>query len=112
MNLLTLENLQVSIGPVQAVRDVSLSLARGECRALVGESGCGKSVTAMSLLNLMPSAAETNAGRWEFGVTLLHEDGLESGSYAIPDPYSSINQRSLCNKCHVKDAGDHITVTP
>ncbi len=66
MNLLTLENLQVSIGPVQAVRDVSLSLARGECRALVGESGCGKSVTAMSLLNLMPSAAKTNAVRWEF----------------------------------------------
>jgi len=52
-----------------------------------------------------------NAGRWDFNVTLLDEDGLESGSYAIPDPYNSINQRSLCNKCHVKDAGDHI-VTP
>ncbi|MDF1691057.1 MAG: ABC transporter ATP-binding protein [Zhongshania sp.] len=66
MNLLELERLQVSIGPVQAVRDVSLSLAPGECRALVGESGCGKSVTAMSLLNLMPAAAKTNALRWDF----------------------------------------------
>ena len=44
-----------------------------------------------------------DAGRWEFAVTLLHEDGLESGSYPIPDPYASVNQRSLCNKCHNKD---------
>ena len=44
-----------------------------------------------------------NAGRWDFNVTLLHEDGDESGSYEIPDPYASLNQRSLCNKCHVKD---------
>jgi hypothetical protein len=50
-----------------------------------------------------------NAGRWDFNVTLLEEDGLESGSYAIPDPYANANQRSLCNKCHAKDAGDHIT---
>ena len=49
-----------------------------------------------------------DAGRWDFSVTLLMEDGHESGSYPIPDPYNSINQRSLCNKCHVKDAGDHI----
>jgi len=47
-----------------------------------------------------------DAGRWDFSVTLLHEDGVESGSYQIPDPYGSVNQRSLCNKCHVKDAGD------
>jgi len=47
-----------------------------------------------------------NAGRWDFNVTLLHEDGVESGSYQIPDPYASLNQRSLCNKCHVKDFND------
>lgn len=47
-----------------------------------------------------------NMGRWDFDVTFLHEDGVESGSYAIPDPYASVNQRSLCNKCHNKDAGD------
>jgi hypothetical protein len=47
-----------------------------------------------------------DAGRWDFSVTFLHEDGVESGSYAIPDPYGDLSQRSLCNKCHVKDAGD------
>jgi hypothetical protein len=50
-----------------------------------------------------------DAGRWDFSVTLLAEDGLESGSYAIPDPYANANQRSLCNKCHKKDEFDHIT---
>ncbi len=49
-----------------------------------------------------------DAGRWDFSVTFLHEDGLESGSYAIPDPYNNLNQRSLCNKCHMKDAGDEM----
>ena len=48
-----------------------------------------------------------NAGRWDFSVTLLDEDGLESGSYAIPHSFDA-NQRSLCNKCHVKDVLDHI----
>jgi hypothetical protein len=47
-----------------------------------------------------------DAGRWDFNVTFLHEDGVESLSYAIPDPYANLNQRSLCNKCHNKDAGD------
>ncbi len=44
-----------------------------------------------------------DAGRWDFDVTFLHEDGDESGSYEIPDPYASLNQRSLCNKCHRQD---------
>ncbi|CAA0088087.1 Oligopeptide transport ATP-binding protein OppD [Zhongshania aliphaticivorans] len=76
MSLLNLESLQVSIGPVQAVRDVSLSLQEGECRALVGESGCGKSVTAMSLLGLLPNAAQITASQWQFSgrdMTQLNE---------------------------------------
>ena len=43
-----------------------------------------------------------NIGRWDFALTFLAEDGHESGSFALPNPYT-INQRSLCNKCHVKD---------
>jgi hypothetical protein len=49
-----------------------------------------------------------NAGRWDFNVPLLEEDGLESGSYVIPNPFDH-NQRSLCNKCHAKDAYDAVT---
>jgi predicted CXXCH cytochrome family protein len=52
-----------------------------------------------------------DAGRWDFNVTLLDEDGLESGSYAIPNPYDA-NQRSLCNKCHSQDEFDHVVAVP
>ncbi len=41
-------------GVVKAVDGVSLDLDRGEALAIVGESGCGKSVTALSILNLVP----------------------------------------------------------
>ncbi len=56
--LLTIENLKIYfnmlIGTVKAVDDVSFSINRGETLGVVGESGCGKSVTAMSLLQLIP----------------------------------------------------------
>ncbi len=54
------------------------------------------------------ASSAPDGGRWDFSVTFLYEDGVESGSYPIPDPYESDNQRSLCNKCHVKDEYDRI----
>ncbi len=63
-DVLEVENLQVRLfdrsGPVLAVRGVSLSVKQGEVVALVGESGCGKSVTALSLLRLLPPDAEVS----------------------------------------------------
>lgn len=57
--LLTVENLTVSfqtyLGKVQAVRNVSFSVNYGETVAIVGESGCGKSVTAQTIMRLIPS---------------------------------------------------------
>src|SRR5213593_4004928 len=57
--LLELRNLTVAFdterGQIRPVRDVSLSIYPGQTVALVGESGCGKSVTAMSVLRLIPS---------------------------------------------------------
>ena len=44
------------------------------------------------------------AGRWDFRVGLLAEDGVVSGSYPIPDPFSSPTQGTLCSKCHVGGA--------
>jgi peptide/nickel transport system ATP-binding protein len=59
--LIEVENLGVRLntsrGPAQAVRGVSLTLKRGETLGLVGESGCGKSVTALSLMGLLPDSA-------------------------------------------------------
>src|SRR5215213_10280427 len=59
-NILEVRDLQVSFGTyageVQAVRGVSFDLRRGETLAIVGESGSGKTVTAKSLLRLLPEA--------------------------------------------------------
>jgi oligopeptide/dipeptide ABC transporter ATP-binding protein len=57
--LLEIANLNVAFetsrGDVRPVRDVSLSIYPGQTVALVGESGCGKSVTSLSILRLIPS---------------------------------------------------------
>ncbi|PKK85082.1 MAG: hypothetical protein CVT49_00645 [candidate division Zixibacteria bacterium HGW-Zixibacteria-1] len=86
--------------------DVPFEDAATTTTSTAGPSSTSK-VMCLSCHRAHASSAP-NAGRWEFAVTLLEEDGVESGSYAIPDPYNSPNQRSLCNKCHVKDVNDEI----
>jgi len=64
--LLRIHNLRVHFASagrtVRAVDCVSLEVRRGETVALVGESGCGKSVTALSILRLLPPAARIVGG--------------------------------------------------
>jgi len=48
-----------------------------------------------------------HAGRWDFNVRLLDDDGLVSGSYSIPNPYPGPDQRQLCLKCHYQEARNH-----
>ncbi|WP_150461358.1 ABC transporter ATP-binding protein [Nesterenkonia ebinurensis] len=59
--MLTLENLTVELGPKdarrQVVRGVSLNLQAGRIQGLAGESGSGKTVTAMAVLGLLPASA-------------------------------------------------------
>ena len=59
-NILQVKDLEVSFhtyaGEVQAVRDITFDLRRGETLAIVGESGSGKSVTAKSIMRLLPEA--------------------------------------------------------
>jgi peptide/nickel transport system ATP-binding protein len=62
MPLLDLRNLQVDFGTTRAVDGVSLSIAGGETLGLVGESGCGKSVTALSIARLLPTPPAHYAG--------------------------------------------------
>ena len=73
MSLLEVSHLRIRLqthrGPADAVRGVSFSLARGETLGLIGESGCGKSITAMSLMGLLPESAQVSGS--------IHFDGQE-----------------------------------
>ena len=65
-NILEVKNLSVSFdssqGEVEAVRDVSFELKKGEVLAIVGESGCGKSVLCKSIMKLLPASARMKSG--------------------------------------------------
>jgi oligopeptide/dipeptide ABC transporter ATP-binding protein len=64
--------LDTSGGAVRAVDGIELELRPGECFALVGESGCGKSMTALSIMRLLPEAGRIAGGRVELeGLDLL-----------------------------------------
>jgi peptide/nickel transport system ATP-binding protein len=75
--LLLIENLKVIFhgdrgALTHAVDGLDLSLKRGETLGLVGESGCGKSVTALSVMGLLPKASAEMSGRIRFdGAELL-----------------------------------------
>ena len=75
--MLSVEHLAVSFateqGRLRAVEDVGLQLHRGRTLGLVGESGCGKSVTALALMRLLPRpAARIEAGTvWLEGTDIL-----------------------------------------
>lgn len=66
VNLLDVRDLQVSVqsedGVHWAVKHLSLAIARAQTFALVGESGCGKSMTAMALMRLLPEVAAIENG--------------------------------------------------
>jgi len=68
--LLAVQNLQTFFftpdGLVKAINGVDLHLAEGETLALVGESGCGKSLTALSLLRLVPEPGRIVGGEIRF----------------------------------------------
>ena len=85
MPLLDIRNLVTVFhtpqGRVPAVDGVSLSIERGGMLGLVGESGCGKSVTAMSILRLVAAP-----GRIESGQILLAADGAPIDLATLPEP--------------------------
>src|ERR1700732_4000051 len=65
--VLSVANLRVSFGGrTEAGRGVSLAGARGETHCMVGDSGCGKSISALSVMNLLPRGATRTADHIRF----------------------------------------------
>jgi len=70
--VLDVDGLRVGFGATEAVRGVSLQVRRGETHCLVGESGCGKSVTALAVMGLLARGARRRAQHIRFaGADLL-----------------------------------------
>jgi peptide/nickel transport system ATP-binding protein len=69
--IISVSDLEVRIqgdhGSYPVVADMNLSVAPGETLCIVGESGCGKSMTALSLLRLLPEAAKITSGKINIG---------------------------------------------
>ena len=57
---------RTSTGNVTAVDDISFSLKKGETLCIVGESGCGKSVSALSIMGLLPPSGYEKSGSANF----------------------------------------------
>ena len=110
--ILDVNNLQVSFntyaGEVRAVRDVSFHLNRGETLCFVGESGCGKTVTAKAIMRLLPKGqAVIKEGSQ---ILFADKDVLKMSSKELQeyrggdvsmifqDPMTSLNPTMTCGK--------------
>ncbi|RLJ21250.1 ABC transporter ATP-binding protein [bacterium endosymbiont of Escarpia laminata] len=75
-HLLAIENLHTRLGnkqnPVRVVDGLNLTIRKGETLALLGESGCGKSMTALSMMRLLPPSGRISGGHVKLdGLDLL-----------------------------------------
>lgn len=107
--LLNIQNLNVGFrtygGKVHAVRNVSFEVKKGECVAIVGESGCGKSVTAKAIMNLNPEGSYESGEIYFDGcdLTKLSEKEMQSIrgdkiSMIFQDPMTSLNPTMTVGK--------------
>ncbi len=103
-DLLTIKNLNIQArtrsGVLNVVNDLSFSIKKGETLGVVGESGCGKSVTALSVMNLLPEGVlSISSGDIifdDFTITKLPENKLENIrgneiSMIFQEPMTSLN---------------------
>jgi oligopeptide transport system ATP-binding protein len=123
--LLSVEDLVVRFrtheGIIHAVNGVSFELAEGERLGLVGESGCGKSVTNLAMIRLLPQpAGRIEGGRVRFDeqdLTTLREDELRSIrgrdiAMIFQDPMTSLNPVLTVEEQMVETIMAHREITP
>lgn len=110
MNLLEIKDLTLSIGEAQILRDVDLSVDAGEILGVIGESGSGKSMTALSVMQLLPQGSSLGGsirldgqelvGQSEAHMCTLRGDDL---GMIFQEPMTALNP--------VKTIGDQVAET-
>jgi oligopeptide/dipeptide ABC transporter ATP-binding protein len=97
--VLSVRDLVIRIAGVNVVDGVSLAAAEGKILAIVGESGCGKSLTALSILSLLPAAAQIVGGQIQLqgaDLTAIDDVALREvrgnrASIIFQEPVASLN---------------------
>ncbi len=111
-NLLTVEELYIKFKndkkQVAAVNNVSFSLKEGETVALVGESGCGKSVTSLSIMGLIPTHSGTVEGMIKLGDKQLNGLAAKHMRKIRGSDISMIFQEPMTSLNPVHKIGDQI----
>ena len=102
-SLLEIEDLHTEIrlrsATVHALEGVSLSVEAGECLGIVGESGCGKTMTALSIMQLLPPGGHIVGGQISLDgqeISSLNEEGMRhvrgnEVGMIFQDPMTSLN---------------------
>jgi peptide/nickel transport system ATP-binding protein len=102
-SLLEIEDLHTEIrlrsATVHALEGVSLSVEAGECLGIVGESGCGKTMTALSIMQLLPPGGHITGGSITLSgqdISALNDDGMRhvrgnEVGMIFQDPMTSLN---------------------
>jgi len=122
MSLLTVQNLTTEFFSggrwLEAVSDVSFDLRRGEILGLVGESGCGKSTIAYSIMRLLARNARISAGEvWLEGVNLAEADentlqGLRGSrlSMIFQDPMTALDSLFTVGHQVIETLQEHLSL--
>ena len=118
-NLLEVKNLNLFFGSNQALNNINLNLRKSSMHALVGESGCGKTMTAMSIMQLLPKTAKITSGEIIFQNTnlLQFKEGqmrkLRGNQIALipQDPMTSLNPLYTIGNQLVEAIKAHSNVT-
>ena len=122
--ILSVRDLRITLptarGDLHAVRGINLDIARGATLGLVGESGCGKTLTALSLLRLLPPSARVQAERMDFdgkdlqGLSARQINALRGNrlSMVFQEPMTALNptftigqQLTAVYRAHRRDGG-------
>ena len=122
--VLSVEQLSVSVqtanGWCPIVRDLSIEVRDGETLCLVGESGCGKSLTALAIMRLLPRGARIDAGRILLGgadLAALDEPALRDMrgrdlAMIFQEPMTSLNPVMTIGEQITEGVRRHRSVSP
>lgn len=99
MPVLEVRNLEVSFGPIRILRGVSFDLEQGQTLGVVGESGCGKSMTGFAIMGMLQPPGRISNGSIKLEgrelTTLRERDWLkirgEQIALVMQDPFTSLN---------------------